>query len=437
MSGYIDSFYARTRTASPPRPALEGYVQADVCVIGGGLAGLNTALGLAERGARNVVLIEANRVGWGASGRNGGFVGTHYAAEFDEIERKVGFDHAVRLVKLTREAVDLIDHRIARHGIACGPNVRDQVCGSWHDDPDALKRWAAFEAEHIGERYDFIPREQLAEEYVNSPMYFDGLRHHGSFWFHPLNYCLGIARAAEVAGVTIYEDSPVVSLMGEGSPKLVNTARGTIAAETVVVATGAYDRALLPELGASFLPIATFIVVTEPVDEALVSGAIKTRCAVFDDRFSLDYYRRLEDNRILWGGRGTAFVHQPHNLRHLMLGDMARVYPQFREVRAESVWMGIMAFTRHRMPEIGMLRPGLWYAQGFGGQGMGPTTVAGEALAGAITGTSDTWELFRPFTLDWCGGPVGKLYGEAYRIWVRGIDGMATKRARKRAGRTA
>ena len=347
MSGYIDSFYARTRTAGAVRPPLEGYVKADVCVIGGGLAGLNTALGLAERGARNVVLVEANRVGWGASGRNGGFVGTHYAAEFDEIERRVGFEHAVRLVRLTREAVDLIDRRIGKYAIACGPNVRDQICGSWHDDPDALKRWAEFEA------------------------------------------------------------------------------------------TGAHDRVLVPELGASFLPIATFIVVTDPVEESLVAGAIKTHCAVFDDRFSLDYYRRLEDNRILWGGRGTAFVHQPHNLRHLMLGDMARVYPQFRGVKAQSVWMGIMAFTRHRMPEIGMLRPGLWYAQGFGGQGMGPTTVAGEALAGAITGTSDTWELFRPFTLDWCGGPVGKLYGEAYRIWVRGIDGIATRRARRRAGRAA
>ena len=437
MSGYIDSHYARTRTAAPARPPLEGYVKAGVCVIGGGLAGLNTALGLAERGAKDVVLIEANRVGWGASGRNGGFVDTHYAAEFDQIERRVGFEHAVRLVRLTRNAVDLIDRRIKSYGIACGPNPRNQVLASWHDDPDALKREIEFEAEHIGERYDFIPREQLAEEYVNSPMYFDGLQHHGSFWYHPLNYCLGIAAAAEARGVTIYEDSPVISLMGEGSPKLVNTARGTIAAETVVVATGAYDRSLLPELGASFLPIATFIVVTEPMEEGLISGAIRTHQAVADDRFSLDYYRRLEDNRLLWGGRGTAFVHEPYNLRHLMLGDMTKVYPQFRDARADSVWMGIMAFTRHRMPEIGMLRPGLWYAQGFGGQGMGPTTVAGEALAGGITGTDDTWELFRPFTLDWCGGPVGKLYGEAYRIWVRAIDRIATKRARRRAGRPA
>lgn len=437
MSGYVDSHYARTRNPAPARAPLEGWVKADVCVIGGGLAGLNTALGLAERGAKNVVLVEANRVGWGASGRNGGFVGTHYAAEFEQIEARVGFEHAVRLVKLTREAVDLIARRIARYGIECGPNVEGQVGASWHDNPDELKQWIDFEAEHLGERIDFLPRERLAEEFVSSPMYFDGLLHHGVFWFHPLNYCLGIAAAAESQGVTIYEESPVVSLIGEGSPKLVTTAKGTIAAERVVVATGAHDRVLVPELGASYLPIATFIVVTEPVEQNLIESAIKTRRAVFDTRFSLDYYRRLEDDRVLWGGRGTAFIHEPYNLKSLMLGDMAKVYPQLANVRAESVWMGQMAFTRHRMVELGELRPGLWYAQGFGGQGMGPTTVAGEALAGALTGTSDTWELFRPFTLDWCGGPVGKLYGEAYRIWVRGIDRFTTRRDRRRAGRAA
>ena len=437
MTGYVESHYARTRAPDPARPPLQGHRKTEICVIGGGLAGLNTALGLAERGKRDVVLLEAHRVGWGASGRNGGFVGTHYAAEFGAIERRVGHDHAVRLIRLTRRAVDLIRARIERYGIDCGPIVDDHVGCSWYDDPDRLKAWVAFERQHLGEDYELIPRERLREEYADSPMYFDGLIHRGVFWFHPLNYCLGVARAAEGLGVTIHEETPVTALVADGQPKLLMTPRGLVEADHVVVATGAYNRSLVPELGAAFQQVATYIVVTEPVEKERIAAAIKCRNAIFDDRFSLDYYRRLEDDRILWGGRGTTLTREPSDLRRRLLGDMRRVYPQLDGVRAETAWSGLMSFPRHRMIQVGRLRPGLWYGQGFGGQGMGPTTVAGEALAGAIAEGDDTIELFRPFGLDWTGGPVGKLYGEIYRMWVRSHDAVTTARARRRAGRPA
>ena len=433
--GYLDIHYARTRTPDAQRPPLTGHVKAQVCVIGAGLAGLNTALGLAERGIGDIVLLEAERVGWGASGRNGGFVGASYAADTDNLIKKVGLDHTKRLIGLGQQAVSLIKERIARYRIDCGPNPHGHVAASWYDNADAMKAWVDFERESFGENVDFIPREQLREEYIASDMYFDGAIDHNSFWYHPLNYCLGVARAAESLGVTIHEGSPVRSVLAEGGGCMVTTDRGIVEADKIVVTTGGYDRSLVPKLAAAFQQVATYVIVTEPIEEDLIATAIKCHNAVHDDRFSLDYYRRLEDNRVLWGGRGTTRVTEPYDLRHLMHGDMVRVYPQFRDVKVETAWSGLMSFPIHRMIQVGELRPGLWYGQGFGGQGMAQTTVAGEVLAGAIAQGDDTIDLFAPFGLDWTGGPVGKVYGELYRMYVRTYDQITTARDRRRAGR--
>ncbi len=435
--GYLDIHYARTRTPDARRPPLEGHVKAQVCVIGGGLAGLNTVLGLAERGVADVVLLEAERVGWGASGRNGGFVGASYAAETGSLIDNVGLDHTKRLIHLGQQAVSLIQKRMDNYGIDCGPNPHGHVVVSWYDDPDAMKAWVEFERENFGENVDFIPREQLREEYASSDMYFDGATDHNGFWYHPLNYCLGVARAAESLGVRIFEGTPAHSLVTEGHACMVMTECGMVEADKIVVTTGGYDRSLVPELAAAFQQVATYIIVTEPIEEDLVASGIKCHNALHDDRFSLDYYRRLEDNRVLWGGRGTTRVTEPYNLRHLMQGDMVRVYPQFRDVKVETAWSGIMSFPIHRMVQVGELRPGLWYGQGFGGQGMAQTTVAGEVLAGAVAEGDDTIDLFAPFGLDWTGGPVGKMYGEVYRMYVRAYDQIATARDRRRAGRRA
>ncbi len=433
--GYLDIHYARTRTADAPRPMLDGHIKTQVCVIGGGLAGLNTALGLAERGVTDVVLLEGERVGWGASGRNGGFVGASYAVGTDTLIGKVGLDHTKRLIGLGQQAVSLILERMKRYGIDCGPNPHGHVAASWYDNPDAMKEWVDFERENFGENIDFIPREQLREDYAASDMYFDGAIDHSSFWFHPLNYCLGVARAAESLGVTIHEHSPARSVMTEGRSCMVTTDMGIVEADKIVVTAGGYDRSLVVELAAAFQRVATYVMVTEPIDETLISSVIKTHCAIHDDRFSLDYYRRLEDNRVLWGGRGTTRMAEPGNLGQLMHGDMTRVYPELASVKVETAWSGIMSYPMHRMIQVGELRPGLWYGQGFGGQGMAQTTVAGEALAGAIAQGDDTIDLFAPFGLNWTGGPVGKLYGEAFRLYVRAYDQVTTARDRRGAGR--
>ena len=422
MSQYIESYYAQTATEDEPRPALEGMVKASVCIVGGGLAGLNTALGLAERGVRDIVVLEAQRVGWGASGRNGGFVGTGYAAGDDRLIRQVGLEHTKKLHALTVDALHLIKSRIAKYNIECGPNPDGHLGASWFDNADELKAWRDFAAENYGEQFEFIPRQRLREEFCDSPVYFDGLLHRGVFWFHPLNYCLGVARAAENLGVKIYENSAVTVIDGDRADKQVSTDKGVVETDQLVVTVGGYVNGAAAQLNGAIQPVATYVMTTEPVDDDLLRSAIKCDHAIYDTRFSLDYYRRLENGRILWGGRGSLRLSEPHDLKGMMMGDLLRVYPQLAGIRAESAWQGYMSYARHRMIQLGELKQGYWYAQGFGGQGMGTTTVAGEALAGAIAQGDDTWHLFKPFGLGWAGGPFGKLYGEVLRHRVRARD---------------
>ena len=433
--GYPDSHYARTRTAVAPRPPLQGDIKARVCIVGGGLAGLATALGLAERGVKDIVLLEAKRVGWGASGRNGGFVSAEYDAGASRLIATVGLDHTRQLLDLARRALALVRTRIARYAIACGPHVEGHLGVSWWDDGEGLKRRIAFAREQLGARLEFVPRQRLRAEFAASPMYFDAVFNRDAFWFHPLNFCLGMARAAEAAGVAIFEGTRVERVVADGDPAMAATAGGIVEADHIVMTAGAYDRALVPELAGAMQPVATYIVVTEPVAEERLAATLKCLHPIWDDRFSLDYYRRLEDGRILWGGRGSTRTAMPANLRQLLAGDMAKVYPALAGIGIETAWGGLMSFARHGMIQAGRLRRRLWYAQGFGGQGMAQTTVAGEALAGAIAeGDSEALALLRPFGLDWTGGPIGRLYGDLYRSWRIRREARETARHRALAG---
>jgi gamma-glutamylputrescine oxidase len=433
MTDYIESYYTQTISGDTERPRLEGYKKARVCVVGGGLAGLNTALGLAERGVKDVVLLEGRRVGWGASGRNGGFVGSGYAAGDERLIKMVGLEHTKKLHQLSIDAVHLIKARIAKYGIECGPNPDGHLAASMFDDPDELRSWRDFVAENFGEQLEFIPRDRMRDEFCDSPLYFDGLLHRGAFWFHPLNYCLGVARAAESLGVTIHENSMATTIDGDRASKLVVTEHGEVEADEIVVTVGGYINGVSAVLNGAVQPVATYVMTTEPVEEAKLQSAIKCFHAIHDTRFSLDYYRRLENGRVLWGGRVTLRLSEPGNLKDIMMGDLLTIYPQLSGIKAETAWQGYMSYARHRMIQLGALKPGYWYAQGFGGSGMGTTTVAGETLAAAIAEGDDTWRLFEPFGLGWAGGPLGKVYGEVLRHYVRSRDALRIRRAQ--AGR--
>ncbi len=426
-ASYIDSHYARTASAGPPRAALEGDCEAEVCVVGGGLAGLSAALGLAERG-RSVVLIEARRVGWGASGRNGGFVSPGYSLPGSRLVARLGLDHARALYDLSREAVTLMRRRIDDYGIDCGPIVEGILEASWFDDPDGLKRERDEMAETFGIVQEFWPREKLRAALV-SERYYDGLLNPTGFQFHPLNYCLGVARAAEAKGARIFEGSPVRALELSGAVKTVTTDGGRVRAKAVVVACGGYLGRLQRRLAGAIVPVATYVIATEPLGERLKT-AIRVPYAVHDSRFALDYYRALDDTRILWGGR-ISIRRDPPDLAGLMLRDLLKVYPQLRGVRVETAWGGLMSYAVHKMPQIGALGPGVWYAMGFGGHGMNTTTLAGELIAAAIAEGDDRYRLFAPFGLTPTGGPIGALAAQASYWYYGARDALRAWRNRR------
>jgi len=423
---YPDTHYARTRTQDALRPPLAGEVEADVCVVGGGLAGLSTALGLAERGKR-VALVEARRFGFGASGRNGGFLGAGYALHGPDLVARMGLQDARWAFGLTQKAVALVGERTRRYAIACDLEQTGHMWAAWFDAPDETKKRKAWMAETFGVELEHWPRERMREAY-RTARYHEGLYNPAGCQFHPLNYALGVARAAESHGARLYEGSPAVALERQGARRAVRTPGGRVVAEHVVVAGGGYLRGLDARISGAVLPIATYVGTTEPLGNR-IGDALRVRYATSDTRWSFDYYRRLADTRILWGWGVSARRGEPAGLAGHTRRGLLRVFPQLAGVRIETAWGGLMSYARHRMPQVGELEPGLWYAQAFGGHGMGTTTVAGELLAAAIAHKDDAWRRFARFGLDRAWGLAGSAVAQATYWTYRLKDALKQRRA--------
>jgi gamma-glutamylputrescine oxidase len=421
-TAYVDSYYSRTLDPAGGWPALDGDLEAEVCVVGGGLAGLNTALGLAERGVK-VALIEARRIGWGASGRSGGFVGPGFPLLPERLVERVGRARARELYDLTRQAQALIESRIERYGIDCGPLRRGSVAANWFADEDLPRARADYMNELFDAGLEFWPKARLAEHYLTT-RYRGGVFQPAGLQLNPLNFSLGIARAAAAAGARLFEASPATQLRVETSPKRVTTPKGTVRADQVVVACSGYIGDFYAPLARATLPVATYVMATEPLGNRLAI-AIRAQYGVSDNRTAQDYYRPLADGRLLWGGLVSCFRTPPARLAEVMRRCMLRVYPQLAGVRVEVAWDGLMGYARHRMPQIGQLSPGLWYCMGFGGRGMASTTMGGELIASAIAENDERWRLFEPFGLDYAGGPFrpaiaqAAYWGYQLRDWWR------------------
>jgi len=421
-AGHIDSYYARTATPVPPRPVLRGDIETEVCVVGGGLAGLSTALGLAERG-RSVVLLEARRVAWGASGRNGGFVSPGFACGPESVVKRVGRDRARELYELTREAVRLVRRRIDQYEIPCAPVDSGALKAWWTNDPAAVRRERDYMGETFGVELEIWPRERLREVLITR-RYHGALYNPEAFHFHPLNYALGVAAAVESRGGRLFEMSAVTETELDGPTKIVSTAEGRVRTRAVVFACGGYINGLHRRLSAAIQPVATYVMVTEPLGERLQT-AIRGPYSAIDSRFDFDYYRPLADTRILWGGGITVRRSEPRRLARLLLRRLLEVYPQLEGIRAETAWAGLMGYPTHAMPQIGEVSPGAWYCMGFGGHGMATTTMAGERVAAAIAEGDDRYRLFAPFGLSWTGGPAGLAavqlvyWSYRFRDWLK------------------
>lgn len=406
--------YYRATAAAADYPAIEGKADYAVCIIGGGFAGLATAMSLMERGQRDVVVLEAATIGFGASGRNGGFVFGGFSLGERGLVGAVGLDDARKLYQLTLDAVATIRRRIREYDIDCDVREEGVYLANWFADDRILDEQQRFMADSLGVEWHRIGRAELAGRLLTE-RYSGALFEPGAFHFHPLKYARGLARALAGGGSRIHEQSRATGIARDGEGWRVSTAGGEVRAREVVICCGGYLERLSPKLAGAMLPIATYVMATEPLG-ARMQTALRTGAAVYDTRFAFDYYRPLADTRLLWGGRIAVRERAASDVARLLYGDMLRVYPQLAGVKVDYAWSGKMSYGRHKMPQIGRLPDGQWYGMGFGGHGVAPTTLAGEVLAAALCGDGAGLARFAPWKLPPTGGPAS-LFAAQLTYW--------------------
>ncbi|MFD1216607.1 NAD(P)/FAD-dependent oxidoreductase [Microbulbifer celer] len=417
LLGHTDSYYAASANAAPSFGALEQEVQADVCIIGAGYTGLSSALHLAEAGY-DVVVLEAERVAWGASGRNGGHVGVGQRKGQEDLEKMLGFDTAKTLWDLGLEAVDLVEDLVTRHNIQC-----DLKRGIMHlaakpgDAPD-LKQ----EAEMLQSRYGYdkirYAEKDEVRSLVGSDSFHGGQIDSGSLHLHPLNYALGLAEAAVKAGVRFYEHSRVTDYTG-GNPCVIRTAKGVVRARNLVLACNGYLGKLEPRLAGKIMPINNFVLATEPLSDDLAQELIANDYALQDTLFVINYWKLSGDNRLVFGGGENYSSRFPQDIRSFVRKYMLRIYPQLSDTRIDYGWGGTLAITLNRMPSIGRLEPNVYYSQGYSGHGVPTATFAGKLLSEVIAGTEERFDILSRIPtpsfpggtlLRWPGLVAGMLY---------------------------
>jgi gamma-glutamylputrescine oxidase len=419
------SYYRATATPYPAYAALQGGGRARVAIVGGGFAGLNTALGLAERGVGEVVLLEREQIGFGASGRNGGFVFAGYSLGEQSLLDQLGEARAQAIFRLTTEAVQRIRQRIADYAIPCDAVDEGVIWANWFRDPAVLRQRQQLLAGHYGVQWQWLAETELRQR-IHSERYHDGLYERDALHLHPLNYAIGLAAAAAAKGVRIHENSGVRSLEREGLQWRLRTAQGDLLVDQVVLACGGYLAGLQKPIDRAILPIATYVMVTEPLGPRM-DDCLATRAAVYDSRFAFDYYRALPDTRLLWGGRISVRNRSPQAVQRLLTKDLLRVFPQLHGVKIDYAWSGLMSYARHQMPQIGGSDNGLWWAQAFGGHGLAPTCAAGELLAAAIAEGDQGWKQFADYGLGSTHRPFGYLGAQATYWWQQGRDWLKTR----------
>lgn len=408
-----------------PLSAAQGAQRASVAVIGGGLAGVSTALGLVERGIDDVVVVDSGQPGAGASGRNGGFVFAGYSLDNERLIREVGVERARLLHGWTCQSRDLIRARIDRYRIDCQVNDAGVLLADWFGEDLKLAAHAERMERMLGFRLDPVDRDAMPE-YVRSRRYGIGLHEPGSFHFHPLAHVRGLCSAVTGAGGRVFGNSPVREIGRAGEGWLLRLPGAEIRADEVVLATGGYDSRLWPRVQRALQPIATYIAVTRPLGESL-AGLVPRPVAVYDNRFAFDYYRPLADTRLLWGGRISVARRSPRAIRRLMQRDMRRVFPELAGVEFDYAWGGWMSYARHEMPLLGKTREGLWYALAFGGHGMATTTLAGEVLAEALVGQPERLAEFSDWPPRWAGGPAGRAWIQALYWALQAKDALKAR----------
>ncbi|SEK58690.1 NAD(P)/FAD-dependent oxidoreductase [Halomonas daqiaonensis] len=385
------SWYADTANAAPERPALEGEVSCDVCVVGAGFTGISAALHLAERGF-SVVVLEAVRVGYGASGRNGGQIVNSYSRDMDVIEKKYGLDTARALGDMAFEGNRIIRERVERYAIDCDLKDGNLFAACNDKQMQALREHKSL-WEHYGYRELELLEGGAVKREVDSERYTGALVDHGGGHLHPLNLVLGQAAAFESLGGRIFETSPVTGLE-HGEPVIVHTAGGSVRAERVVMAGNAYLKGVLPEIESRSMPCGTQIITTEPLGEARARALIPNGLAVEDCNYLLDYYRLTRDNRLLYGGGVNYGGDDPSDIESVIRPKMLTTFPSLADVKVDYAWSGTFLMTLNRLPQFGVVNDNVYYAQGYSGHGVTCTHLAGRLIAEVMTGREERFDAF-------------------------------------------
>jgi gamma-glutamylputrescine oxidase len=416
MAKSIDSrsYYQATANDHITCESLKGEVNADVCVIGAGYTGLSAALELATAGYK-VVVLESENIGYGASGRNGGQVCTGFSSGQQKIAKQLGRDDAHKCFALAEESKTLLKQRVADHKIDC-----DLTWGYMHVVPkphqvDELKAWRDEYAGLGVSGISLLEKPEL-EKKLGSTIYHGALRESGAGHLHPLNYCLGLARAAIKAGAVIYENSRVTDV-DTGSNPSATTARGKVKAYLGRTVKSLYGRVM---------PVASYIIATEPLGENRAKSLIADNEAVANTNFIVDYYRRSKDHRMLFGGRASYSTVEPPSLATYMRPRMTHVFPQLKDVKIDFAWGGYIAITSNRIPDCGRISPTVYYAHGYSGQGVALTGLYGKLMAEAIRGTAERFDLLAKIKhLPFPGGPIRTPILVAAMMYYRIRDALS------------
>jgi glycine/D-amino acid oxidase-like deaminating enzyme len=389
---HVNSWYAATRNAATDYPALEGDARADVAVVGAGFTGLSAALSLAERGY-SVALVEAHRVGWGASGRNGGQLIDGFVDE-TKIEKFLTRAELDMVWQLGLDCRELVIGRIERYAIECdlkfgfvdlALNERDMA---YFGSEIARKR-----ARNYPHSLTLVAQDDI-RSVVGSDRYTGALVNAGNGHLHPLNLCIGEARAAVQQGVRIFERSPVTHIQ-HGDKPVVRTDRGSITAEKVVLAGNAYLGRAEPKLFGAVIPAGSYIIATERLGESTAAEILPQDMAACDQRVGLDYFRLSSDKRLLFGGLCNYSGRHPKDITASLRPNMLRVFPQLADTRIEYEWGGYIAISIKRIPQLGRIGGNTWYAQGYSGHGLAPSHMAGKLIADAIGGDLEKFDVFQ------------------------------------------
>jgi gamma-glutamylputrescine oxidase len=408
------SYYAASASSSAAlgseahthhREPLRGHIEADVAVLGGGIAGCSAALHLAKRGYR-VALLEARAVGFGASGRSGGQTIFGLAASQARLAAEVGRDDARRLFDLSIEALDLTQSLIGEYGIDCDYHANHVHVAVKPRHLKELDDWARELHEECGyPSARRLMRDEL-QAHVRSDRYLGGLIDSRSGHLHPLKFTRGVARAAESEGAKIFENSQVLRYE-DGPEVLVHTSQGSVRCAHLILCGNAYVGAVAPALARRILGVGTYIIATQPLGEERAQELLPSNAAIADINWILDYFRRSADHRLLFGGRVSYSAVQPPRLAESMRRRMLRIFPTLSDVKVAFAWGGYLDITMSRAPDFGRLAPNVFYMQGFSGHGMSLTGLAGKLVAEVVAGTAERFDVFARIPhRDFPGGPL-------------------------------